>query len=167
MEQDDIRAKSVRSKGSLQTHRKSASSHPSTMPQRNESNRRRTGGRSAFCARRDKKMPPERPWKTTKTHAFASTKSSPSFHRLVLSPASCGHASGWRFPKNWKETYLHRHRTRSCQRSHCRMPGRPGRPPPSSMRPQDRLFSRYRQCPKRHRNSGCSKLSTNESKVAR
>ena len=139
----------------MQTHRKPASSHPSTMPQRNESNGRQTGGRFAFCARRDKKMPPERPSKTAKMHLFARTKSSPSFHRFVLSLASRGHASEWSSTKNWKEAYLHRHRTRSCRRSHCRMPGRPGRPPPSSVRPQDRLFSRYRPCPKRHRNSRC------------
>ena len=75
------RSKSVRSKGSLHTHRKPASSHPSAMPQRNKSTGRQPGGRSAFCARRDKKMPPERPSKTAKIHAFARAKSSPSFQR--------------------------------------------------------------------------------------
>ena len=67
--------------------------------------------------RRDKRMPPERPSKTAKIHAFARTKYSPSFHRLVPSPASRGHASEWSSTKNWKEPYLHR--TRSCQRLPC------------------------------------------------
>ena len=99
---------------------------------------------------------------STKRHKNYIKRSSESASHTDFTPEKVflgicmrGHASVWRFPKNWKEAYLHRHRTRSCQRSHCRMPGRPGRPPPSSMRPQDRLFSRYRPCPKRHRNSRC------------
>ena len=83
------------------------------MPQRNKSTGRQPGGRSAFCARRDKKMPPERPWKTAKMHLFARTKSSPPFQGAPSSMASRVHASVWSLPKNWKQPCLHR--TPSCQ----------------------------------------------------
>ena len=63
---------------------------------------------------------------STKRHKNYIKRSSESASHTDFTPEKVflgicmrGHASVWRFPKNWKEAYLHRHRTRSCQRSHC------------------------------------------------